>query len=144
MKTNFLLLLAILFFSCSYANSRILLYKNDGLEVNKVVRTVQKIYNNTIYDVNVEIGFDINGQITSYVLGLNDENSDYYKALEQNKVKLSGVVKDFISNLMIKSLPENSYSCLSRCSEKWECYRKPSEAGVLLCVQDCFIECYML
>ena len=101
MKTNFLLLLAILFFSCSYANSRILLYKNDGLEVNKVVRTVQKIYNNTIYDVNVEIGFDINGQITSYILGLNDENSDYYKALEQNKVKLSGVVKDFISNLMI-------------------------------------------
>ena len=77
------------------------MYKNDGLEVNKVVRTVQKIYNNTIYDVNVEIGFDINGQITSYILGLNDENSDYYKALEQNKVKLSGVVKDFISNLMI-------------------------------------------
>lgn len=87
MKTNFLLLIAIFLFSFSYASSRIELYKNNGSEVNKVARTVQKIYNNISYTVKVEIGSDVNGQITSYSLELSDENSDYYKALIQNKIK---------------------------------------------------------
>ena len=89
----------------------------------------------------LEVGQSLTGKITSLnlVFDEGDNTTDAY--IKSNIHEIRANAEQIVQSIVLREpLP---IGCYSNCANNTQhCYDKPTEAGVMLCLGDCFIECY--
>lgn len=145
---NKILLLLILMVSClSYANDNVIsVYKNNDLkETNVKSKMFSKVVNDKVYNIKLIIGETFLGDVASVSLEVvDDEDSIMYNYLSSSKEEITKSIEAILISLKSKLLkpgPTDNGWCILGCNDKWNCYDKETNAGILLCIGDCVIEC---
>lgn len=148
---NFTLLVVLFISTFFYANQKVEVYRNNNINEIKFDKKPLSIYhNNEKLETIIVVGSDFEGKITSISIETENNTISLEKVFNLNEMQ-TGIKKvvEYISGKFINNTPNGigepaALKCARDCNKTYDCYNKPTEAGAFLCLQDCFIECYIL
>lgn len=133
------------------SNDKVTVFSDSSFKEMKInKKDISKTLNGKEMKLRFIIGQSIEGKITSIEIESLDGSKKVNEIINLEEFKSD--IKDFIHTLRYDNV-QSTYggvpvsvkpSCYDSCTKKWDCFNKPTEAGVFLCAEDCFIECYLI